>query len=201
MKPEFLDDISGFLQRLKKDSEKYRDYRPFEDLMRGLSEGSIDFRWGFGGRLKPHIEPIKKPNLIWLRWLLSAPIIYPMIIPLVILDITISFYQRICFWLWKIPQIKRSQYLVIDRHRLSYLDGFQKLNCIYCGYANGVLSYARVIAGETERYWCPVKHETDIPVPHNFYIEFADYDDAEGWDSLHTSGISDWGNGGWNNNA
>ena len=83
---------------------------------------------------------------------------------------------------------------MLDRHRFSYLKGFQKLNFIYCGYANGVLSYARVIAGETERYWCPVKHEQDILAPDNFYIEFADHDDPEAWNNLHTTGMNNWGN-------
>ena len=35
----------------------------------------------------------------------------------------------------------------------------KKFNCSYCGYANGVLHYASVIAGRTEQYWCGVKHE------------------------------------------
>jgi len=70
---------------------------------------------------------------------------------------------------------------------------FQKLNCVYCGYANGVITYAKSIAGETERYWCPVKHKTEIFCPHDFYIEFADFEDPDGWNALHSSGISNWG--------
>jgi len=194
MRPEFLDDVSAFLTRLKKDSEKLKGYRPFETLMQGLSDGTVDFRWGLGGRLMPHLEPIEKPNLIWLRWLVSAPFIYLMIIPVVFLDLTVSFYQAICFRLWKLPQVHRSKYIIIDRHRLSYLDGFQKFNCIYCGYANGVMAYARMVAGETERYWCPVKHDKDVPAPHKFYIKFADFDDPEGWDALHSTGMNDWRN-------
>lgn len=194
MKPEFLDDISGFIKRLRQDSEKFKGNRSFETLMKGLSDGSVDFRWGFGGRIIPHFEPIEKPNMMWLRWLLSAPLIYLMIIPIAFLDIAVTVYQAICFRLWKIPQVQRSKYVVLDRHRLAYLNSFQKLNCIYCGYANGILAYSRVIAGETERYWCPVKHEQDISNPHSFYIEFADYDDREGWDNLHSSGMNNWGN-------
>jgi len=195
MRPEFLDDLSSFIQRLKSESEEFKGNKPFEGLMRGLSDGSVDFKWHFGGRLVQHVEPFKRPNLVWVRWLLSAPIIYPMVVPIAILDAAVSLYQAICFRLWEIPQVSRSKYFVIDRHRLSYLKTFQKLNCIYCGYANGVLSYARMIAGETEHYWCPVKHESDIPAPHNFYIEFSDYDDIEGWNSSHSSGVSNWGNG------
>jgi len=193
VKPEFLDDISTFLERLKNDSKKFKGNRPFESLMKGLSDGSIDFRWAFGGRLAPHTDPIEKPDFVRLRLLASVPIIYPMILPIAFLDLAVSLYQAICFRLWKLPQVKRSNHIVIDRHRLLYLGGFQKFNCIFCGYANGVMSYARMIAGETERYWCPVKHEEDVPSPHNFYIEFADYDDREGWDTIHSTGIADWG--------
>jgi len=194
MRPEFLDDVSAFLTRLKKESENFKGHRPFERLMQGLSDGTVDFRWGFGGRLIPHLEPIEKPNLRWLRWIASAPFIYPMIIPVAFLDLTVSLYQAICFRLWKLPQVNRSKYLIIDRHRLEYLDIFQKLNCIYCGYANGVMAYARMVAGETERYWCPVKHDEDVPLPHKFYIEFAEFDDPEGWDALHSTGMNNWGN-------
>ena len=46
----------------------------------------------------------------------------------------------------------RGQYIVIDRHRLKYLNAIEKLNCVYCGYGNGVIAYARDIAGRTEQY-------------------------------------------------
>lgn len=144
----------------------------------------------------PKIDPIEKPNLIWLRWIASAPFIYPMIAPIAFLDITVSLYQAICFRLWRLPQVRRSEYVILDRHRLEYLDVFQKLNCIYCGYANGVMAYARVVAAETERYWCPVKHETDVPLPHQFYIEFAEFDDPEGWETLHSNNMNSRENAG-----
>jgi|GEM_PF-1052475 len=194
MKPEFLDDVSEFLSRLKKDSEKLKGNLPFEDLMRGLSDGSVDFRWSFGGRFSPHTDPIKKPPWLKLRYILSAPVIYAMIVPLLFIDLSVSIYQAICFRLWKVPQVKRSQHVVIDRHRLEYLNPFERIHCAYCGYANGVFSYARMVAGETERFWCPVKHESDVPVPHNFYLEFSDYDDADAWNARHTTGLSHWNN-------
>jgi len=192
MRSEFLDDVSAFLVRLRQDSEKFKGNHPFEILMQGLSNGTVDFRWSFGGRFKSHHQPIEKPDLMWLRWLVSAPFIYAMIMPVAFLDMTISLYQAICFRLWKLPRVRRSKYVVIDRHHLSYLTGLQKLNCIYCGYANGVLAFARMVAGETERYWCPVKHDKDIPSPHNFYIEFADFEDPEGWDALHRTAMNNW---------
>lgn len=193
MRQEFMENVSTFIGRLKKESESLKGDNSFESLMEGLSNGTVDFKWGFGGRLVPHHQTREKPNLIWVRWLASAPFIYGMIIPILILDVVVSFYQAVCFRLWGIPQVERKKYVVIDRHRLSYLKTFQKLHCTYCGYANGVMTYAKLIAGETERYWCPVKHETDIFSPHDFYIEFADYEDPEGWTALHSTGLSNWG--------
>jgi len=197
VKSEFIENLGAFLKRLKQNSESYENEARFQRLMEGLSDGSIDFRWNFGGRLRQK-EPDKrpKPGVMWLRWMVSAPFIYGMVIPILFLDFVVSVYQGICFRLWKIPQVLRSKHIVIDRHRLSYLKPWQKINCLYCGYANGVFSYARTIAGETERYWCPMKHDGKISAPHEFYIEFADYDDPSGWDALHSGGVSDWGNSG-----
>ena len=77
-----------------------------------------------------------------LRNLLTAPIIYSMILPLAVLDLWFTVYQTLCFPVYGIPRVRRSQYLIIDRHHLSYLNGVEKLNCVYCGYANG-LAYVR----------------------------------------------------------
>lgn len=188
---DFKNDVSAFMSGLKEDAEKYRGHRPFETLMRGLSDGTIEFKWNFGGRFRDHPAPLEKPDWMGMRYALSSPFIYAMIVPTVILDITVSLYQAICFPLWNVRKIKRSDYVIVDRHRLSFLSGFQKLNCLYCGYANGVFGFARMVAGETERFWCPIKHEQDIPSPHAFYIEFAEYNDAEGWKNRQNNSSAD----------
>lgn len=190
MSPDFMEDVSGFLARLKRDAEKYRGNEAFQNLMRRVSDGRVSVRWGKG--LDMPFLPLSKPNLIWVRYLISAPFIYMMIVPILFMDISVSLYQALCFRLWKLPQVKRSRFIVIDRHRLGYLKWFQKIHCLYCGYANGVMAYAKMISGETERYWCPIKHERDIEQTHDFYIEFADYDDPEGWDNLHSGGLENW---------
>lgn len=33
----------------------------------------------------------------------------------------------------------------------------EKVNCVYCSYFNGLMSYLREIAGRTEQYWCPIR--------------------------------------------
>ena len=62
---------------------------------------------------------------------------------------------------------------------LAYLNLFEKFNCIYCGYGNGVLSYAREISARTEQYWCPVKHARRVKNPHDRYASFIGYGEAE----------------------
>jgi hypothetical protein len=113
------------------------------------------------------------------RNIATAPFIYSVIIPLVMLDIWITLYQAICFPLYRVPKVCRSRYIVIDRHSLAYLNSIEKLNCVYCGYAGGVFSYAREIAARTEQYWCPIKHARKILDPHRRYAHFADFGRGE----------------------
>ena len=72
----------------------------------------------------------------------------------------------------------RSDYIIIDRQHLNYLNVFEKLNCVYCGYGNGVISYAREITSRTEQYWCPIKHARKVLDAHPRYNGFVDYGDA-----------------------
>ena len=109
------------------------------------------------------------------RNILSAPVIYSMIIPVVLLDIWVTLYQAICFPLYRSPKVRRSDYVVIDRHSLPYLNSIEKLNCIYCGYCIGIFAYTREIAARTEQYWCPIKHARKLLDPHRRYAQFADY--------------------------
>lgn len=114
---------------------------------------------------------------------LTAPFIYALIIPFVILDIFVSLYHAICFPAYGIPRVRRSDYIRVDRHHLQYLNGLQKLNCVYCGYCNGLIGWVREVASRTEAYWCPIKHADRIANPHPFYPHFTDFGDAEGFRS------------------
>ena len=113
--------------------------------------------------------------------LLTAPVIYSMIVPIALLDLWVSLYQAICFRAYGVAPVRRSKYIVIDRHHLAYLNTIEKLNCVYCGYANGVFAYVREIAGRTEQYWCPIRHAKRVRAPHAHYRHFIDYGDAEGY--------------------
>jgi hypothetical protein len=115
--------------------------------------------------------------------LFTAPLIYSMIIPLTLFDAWVTIFQHIYFRAYRIPRVARSDYIVFDRRHLRYLNKIEILNCLYCGYANGVVAYAREVAGRTEQYWCPIKHALRIRDPHQRYFQFAEYGDAEGYRS------------------
>jgi hypothetical protein len=72
--------------------------------------------------------------------LLTAPVIDSLVLPIALLDIWITLYQAICFRAYVIARVRRSTYAVIDRQHLAYLNAIEKLNCVYCGYANGVFA-------------------------------------------------------------
>ena len=113
--------------------------------------------------------------------LLAAPVVYSMIVPIALLDAWVTVYQWICFPLFGIRKVARRDYIVVDRQKLRYLNGIEKLNCVYCGYANGVFAYVREIAGRTEQYWCPIRHAKRVRAPHLHYREFVDYGDAQAY--------------------
>ena len=100
-----------------------------------------------------------KKHLTLFKAIISMPIIYGFIPILIIFDVLLEIYHQICFRLYKIPLVKRSDYIFIDRHKVQSLSLLQKFNCIYCGYGNGLIAYAREIIKRTEMYWCPMKHE------------------------------------------
>lgn len=84
--------------------------------------------------------------------------IYLMIIPLFILDVSASLYQFIYFGVMGIPKVKKSEYIRMERWDLSKLTFMQKVNCVYCEYANGVLSFAKAVGNQTEIFSCAIKH-------------------------------------------
>jgi hypothetical protein len=87
-----------------------------------------------------------------------APVIYGLIVPLLFLDLGLTVYQSLCFPVYRINKVRRSDYIVMDRWHLSYLNFMEKFNCAYCAYGNGLLAYGTEIAARTEQYWCPIKH-------------------------------------------
>ncbi len=112
---------------------------------------------------------------------LTAPVIYSLLVPVALLDLWVSAYQAVCFRAYGIARVRRSSFIVIDRHHLAYLNGIEKLNCMFCSYANGVFGYVREIAGRTEQYWCPIRHARRTRGPHAHYRDFVEYGDANAY--------------------
>ena len=113
--------------------------------------------------------------------ILSAPIVYMMIIPAVILDLFLFVYVAVIFPIYKFPKIKRSDYIVFDRQYLGYLNVIEKFNCMYCSYFNGLMNYTAAVAARSELYFCPIKHAKKIAYTHEHYYDFLSYADAEAY--------------------
>jgi len=116
-----------------------------------------------------------------IRNILTVPIIWSCLLPALLLDAVVSLYQAACFPVYGIPRVQRSKYVIIDRHALNYLNLIEKINCVYCGYFNGVIAYTTEIAARTEQYWCPIKHARRMAAMHSRYGRFLEYGDAEGY--------------------
>ena len=112
---------------------------------------------------------------------LTAPVIYALFFPILLLDLSITIYQHICFRAYGIPRVKRSDYFVFDRAHLAYLNLIEKINCAYCSYGNGVMAYGREVVARTEQYWCPIKHARKVMAAHPYYTGFVDFGDAESY--------------------
>jgi hypothetical protein len=112
---------------------------------------------------------------------LTAPVIYALFFPIVLLDLSITLYQHICFRAYGLPRVKRGDYFVFDRAHLAYLNLIEKINCAYCSYGNGVMAYGREVVARTEQYWCPIKHARKIMAAHPYYTGFVDFGDAQSY--------------------
>jgi hypothetical protein len=113
--------------------------------------------------------------------LLTAPMIWLCLLPILLTDVIGSLYQAICFPIYGIPKVHRRDYVAFDRHRLNYLNFVEKINCDYCAYVNGILAYFTEIAARTEQHWCPIKHAGCVKCAHSRYQHFTDFGDAEGY--------------------
>lgn len=180
-----LEEVLGRLQKLQAELET-----EIEQLLKEkrrqfhytLEQGRVRFEKGFKA-----LQRQQRMGL-WrylrgarLGHVLSAPIIYSLILPLVLLDLMISVYQHTCFRIYGIPRVRRADYLRVDRLQLSYLNAIEKLHCLYCSYGNGVVEYCREISARTEQYWCPIKNARRTPDPHHRVERFFDYGDADAY--------------------
>ena len=131
----------------------------------------------------------KKLKTNFFRWLvtnrpqnlITGPVIYAMIVPLMLLDVCVSFYQWVCFPVYGVTKVKRADYSVFDRHQLHYLNFIEKFHCTYCEYGNGLMGYMAEILARTEEYFCPIKHARKVLGAHSRYARFLSYGDADNY--------------------
>lgn len=166
-----------------------------DELRTTLSEQQSSMFFEINGKRIEFQESVKAAHkelkTSFFRWLVTnrpfnlftGPIIYSMIIPLVITDLFVSFYQATCFPVYGIKKVSRRDYIIFDRHHLSYLNFIEKFHCNYCAYGNGVVAYVREIVARTEQYFCPIKHARKIVGTHRRYAQFLDYGDAENYEA------------------
>jgi hypothetical protein len=140
----------------------------------------------------------RRPSIWWyfrttrFRYVLAAPAIYGMAIPLLLLDVSATVYQYVCSVVYGIPRVRRSDYLVIDRHRLPYLNPVEKIHCLYCSYANQLVEYAREINARSEQFFCPIKHARRTMDPHRRTARFFEYGDARAYHQNLGTIRKDW---------
>jgi len=176
-----LDDLLGRMHELEEElvrelQRKEREllYEVHEKKVRFSEEAKLRHR-----KLVKHIYRY----ILDSRFLIvvTAPFLWVCLLPMALLDLLATLYQAVCFPVYGIPKVCRADYVLIDRHHLAYLNPIEKLNCVYCGYANGVFAYLVELAGRTEQYWCPIKHALRVKVMHSRYQHFFDYGDAEAY--------------------
>lgn len=136
-------------------------------------------------------ETHRRLKMNFFRWLvtyrpqnlITGPIIYSMIIPLIITDIFITFYQLTCFPIYGIKKVRRADYIIFDRQQLNYLNFIEKFHCTYCAYGSGMIAYISEIVARTEQYFCPIKHARKILGTHARYARFLDFGEAENYEA------------------
>ena len=114
--------------------------------------------------------------------LITGPLIYGMVVPLLLMDAFVSFYQWACFPIYGITKVRRADYFVFDRHQLGYLNFIEKFHCTYCEYGNGLMGYMAEILARTEEYFCPIKHAHKIIGTHSRYRRFLAYGEADAYE-------------------
>lgn len=165
-----------------------------DDLSIALNEQQSSIFFQIKGKRVEFEQSIKETHkrlkTNFFRWLvtyrpqnlLTGPIIYSMIIPLLITDFFVTFFQLTCFPIYGIKKVRRSDYIVYDRQQLNYLNFIEKFHCTYCAYGNGMIAYVSEVIARTEQYFCPIKHARKILGTHSRYARFLEYGDAENYE-------------------
>ena len=180
------DSITNILQRMAELEDELRTaVHEQESRMFFQIKGK---RVEFESSVKEAHRKLKTGLLHWVvtyrpQNLITGPLIYGMIAPLLLLDACVSFYQWACFPIYGIAKVRRVDYIVFDRGQLAYLNIIEKFHCTYCEYGNGLMSYMAEILARTEEYFCPIKHAHKVLGTHRRYNRFLAYGDAADYEA------------------
>jgi len=75
------------------------------------------------------------------------------VLPFLLLDFAVAIYRFVCFPIYGILKVSRREYPIFDQGRLAYLNAIEKVGCLYCSSANGLLAYVAEIAARTEQHF------------------------------------------------
>ena len=166
-----------------------------EDLRKAMQEQEATLLYRVKGKKVEFEESVREAHrrlktgfFHWLvtyrpQNLITGPIIYSMIVPMLILDLCVSFYQATCFPIYGIAKVRRGDYIIFDRQQLGYLNFIEKFHCTYCAYGNGLMAYVSEIVARTEEYFCPIKHARKVLATHARYDRFLDYGEAADYEA------------------
>lgn len=172
---EIVEEIEEMKLKLAEEIAEQESHISYE-----IHNGYVKFEEEVLSKQKRNMQDL----LSWFRevpflYFLTAPIIYVMIIPSMLLDLILFIYQQVVFRVFKFKFIKRSDYIIFDHQYLGYLNPIEKINCLYCSYVNGLMQYASAVAGRTELYFCPIKHAKKVASEHNYYYTFLSYGEGK----------------------
>jgi hypothetical protein len=166
-----------------------------DELREALHEQETSMLFEIRGKRVEFEDSIKQAHrrlkTRFFRWLvtdrpqnlITGPVIYGLIVPLLMLDLSVTLYQAICFPIYRVEKVRRAQYIVLDRQQLEYLNFIEKFHCSYCAYASGLVAYVYEIVARTEQYFCPIKHARRILGTHSRYPHFLDYGGAADYEA------------------
>jgi len=170
-------EIEVLKEKLKKEIENEEQKINYE-----IKNGYVKFEEEVFSKQKENMKQL----LGWFRevpfiQLLTAPVVYAMVLPALLLDIMLLLYTYTVGKVFSISFAQRKEYIVFDRHYLGYLNIIEKINCLYCAYFNGLMQYSAAVAGRTELYFCPIRHAKKIAYQHDYYDLFLLYGEGESY--------------------
>jgi hypothetical protein len=94
----------------------------------------------------------------WLRTFAGGLSMYTCIPLLIVLHVTgcVALYQWLLRPLLGTPRVRWADHVIIDRHRIAGMGWFDKFNCMFCGYANGLVTMTNMEVDHLARSTAPV---------------------------------------------